>query len=67
MTDDRRNLALAIKSCLDALEQEAAGAGLHDLAHFVGLASLAAEDAAGAHDPQADLLHVLATTTAGHC
>ena len=37
MTDRRRDLALAIKSCLDSLADDAANNDLADLAHFVGL------------------------------
>jgi hypothetical protein len=67
MTDRRRDLALAIKSCLDSLAEDAAGNDLSELAHFIGLASLAAEEAAQAADPQANLLKALMSGEAGHC
>ncbi|GEO38242.1 hypothetical protein GGE65_001983 [Skermanella aerolata] len=67
MTDRRRDLALAIKSCLDSLADDAANNDLADLAHFVGLASLAAEEAAQAADPRSNLLAALMTGEAGHC
>jgi hypothetical protein len=67
MSEDRRNLALAIRSCLDELERQAAAGGLADLAHFIGLAGLAADDAAMAADPHASLLKALSSGTAGHC
>ena len=47
MTDRRRDLALAIKSCLDSLADDAANNDLADLAHFVGLASLMSDTLAG--------------------
>ena len=67
MTDRRRDLALAIKSCLDSLAEDAANNDLADLARFVGLAALAAEEAAQAADPQSSLLDALMSGQAGHC
>jgi len=67
MSEDRRNLALAIRSCLDELERQAAAGGLGDLAHFIGLAGLAAEDAAVSADPRGSVLKALTSGTAGHC
>ena len=67
MTDRRRDLALAIKSCLDSLAEDAANNDLVDLARFVGLAALAAEEAAQAADPQSSLLNALMSGQAGHC
>ncbi len=67
MMDERRDVALAIKSCLDSLMSDAARCDLGDLAHFISLAALAAEDAVAAHDPQAARLKVLMATDAGHC
>jgi hypothetical protein len=67
MIDQRRDLALAIKSCLDSLAEDAASSDLGELAHFIGLASLAAEEAAQAADPQANLLKALMSGEAGHC
>ncbi|QQP89637.1 hypothetical protein IGS68_27355 [Skermanella sp. TT6] len=67
MTHRRRDLALAIKSCLDSLAQDARNNELAELAHFVSLAALAAEEAAQSADPQANLLKALMSGEAGHC
>ncbi|WP_207485019.1 hypothetical protein [Arenibaculum pallidiluteum] len=67
MSVQRRDLALAIKSCLDSLAEDAARADLAELAHFVGLAALAAEEAARAADPRGDMLKGLMSGSAGHC
>lgn len=67
MTHRRRDLALAIKSCLDSLAQDARTNDLAELAHFVSLAALAAEEAAQSADPQANLLKALMSGEAGHC
>ncbi|UEM03791.1 hypothetical protein JL101_028250 [Skermanella rosea] len=67
MTHRRRDLALAIKSCLDSLAQDAKNNELAELAHFVSLAALAAEEAAQSADPQANLLKALMSGEAGHC
>lgn len=67
MRDDRRGVALAIKSCLDSLQQDAACSDLEDLARFIGLAALAAEEAAMAHDPQSAQLKALMAGGIGHC
>ncbi|UEM21140.1 hypothetical protein JL100_029455 [Skermanella mucosa] len=67
MTHRRRDLALAIKSCLDSLAQDAKDNELTELAHFVSLAALAAEEAAQSADPQANLLKALMSGEAGHC
>jgi hypothetical protein len=67
MTDRRRDLALAIKSCLENLAEDAANNDLVDLARFVGLAALAAEEAAQAADPRSSMLEALMTREAGHC
>jgi len=67
MTDRRRDLALAIKSCLDSLAEDAANNDMVDLARFVGLAALAAEEAAQAADPRANLLKAMMAGEAGHC
>jgi len=65
--DERRDVALAIKSCLDSLMSDATRCDLDDLARFISLAALAAEEAAVAHDPQAVRLKALMVTGAGHC
>jgi len=67
MMDERRDVALAIKSCLDSLMSDATRCDLDDLARFLSLAALAAEEAAVAHDPQALRIKTLMATGAGHC
>jgi len=67
MSEKRRDLALAIKACLDSLAEDAARANFAELAHFVGLAALAAEEAAQAADPRGQMLKALMTGNAGHC
>jgi hypothetical protein len=49
------------------LAEDAANNDLADLARFVGLTALAAEEAAQAADPQASLLDALMSGQAGHC
>ncbi|MBP2311534.1 hypothetical protein [Azospirillum soli] len=67
MMDDRRDVALAIKSCLDSLMDDATKCDLDDLARFISLAAMAAEEAALAHDPKAVQLKALMAGGAGHC
>lgn len=67
MRDDRRGVALAIKSCLDSLQHDAAKSELEDLARFIALAALAAEEAAGAADPKTAHMNALMAGTLGHC
>lgn len=67
MIDERRDVALAIKSCLDSLLSDATRCDLADLARFLGLASLAAEEAAEANDRQTVQLKTLMSGEAGHC
>jgi hypothetical protein len=67
MMDDRRDVALAIKSCLDSLMDDATKCDLDDLARFISLASMAAEEAALAFDPKAMQLKALMAGGAGHC
>lgn len=67
MREDRRDVALAIKSCLDSLQGDAERSELGDLARFIGLAALAAEEAAMAHDPRAGQLRALMAGGLGHC
>lgn len=67
MRDDPRGVALAIKSCLDSLQHDAVRSDLEDLARFLGLAALAAEEAALAHDPSAGRLRNMMTGGYGHC
>jgi hypothetical protein len=67
MTDDRRNVAIAIRSCLVELERRANRTGLGDLAHFIGLAVLAAEDAVAANAMNDTIVRVVNGTPAGHC
>ncbi len=65
--DERRDVALAIKSCLDSLINDATRCDLDDLARFIGLAALAAEEAALAHDAKALQLKAMMARGAGHC
>jgi len=67
MREDRRDVALAIKSCLDSLQNDAERSELGDLARFISLAALAAEEAALAHDSKAGQLHALVVGSIGHC
>lgn len=67
MFEDRRGVALAIKSCLDSLKDDAARSDLDDLARFIGLAAMAAEEAAMAADPRAQQLKALMAGGVGHC
>jgi hypothetical protein len=64
---DRRDLALAIRACLNSLADDAAGSDLMDLARFIRLAATAAEEAAEACDPRSALLKTLMSGEAGHC
>jgi hypothetical protein len=67
MFEDRRGVALAIKSCLDSLKDDAERSDLDDLARFIGLAAMAAEEAAMAADPKAMQLKALMAGGVGHC
>jgi hypothetical protein len=67
MRDDRREVALAIKSCLDSLQVDANRCDLGDLAQFLSLAALAAEEAAMAADPKAMHFRALMAGGVGHC
>ncbi|HYG85339.1 MAG TPA: hypothetical protein VD978_03695 [Azospirillum sp.] len=67
MFEDRRGVALAIKSCLDSLKDDAERSALDDLARFIGLAAMAAEEAAVAHDPKTLQLQALMAGGVGHC
>lgn len=67
MSESRRDLAIAIKSCLESLADDAARGEMGELAHFISLAALAAEEAAAAADPRGDLLKALLAGEAGHC
>ncbi|WP_207455699.1 hypothetical protein [Azospirillum sp. SYSU D00513] len=67
MRGDRRDVALAIKSCLDSLQDDANRVDLDDLARFISLAALAAEEAAVAADPKAIHMKALMAGGVGHC
>ncbi len=67
MREERRDVALAIKSCLDSLQSDAERCEMEDLARFIGLAALAAEEAAMAHDPNGAQLKALMAGGVGHC
>ena len=68
MTERQRETALAIKRCLDSLAVDAQRDRLPELAHFLALASMAAEEAANAHDAADHPAQLLATLApAGRC
>ena len=67
MKEDRRGVALAIKSCLDSLKDDACKSELDDLARFISLAAMAAEEAALAHDSKALGFDRYYAGGAGHC
>ncbi|MDZ5646707.1 hypothetical protein [Nitrospirillum sp. BR 11828] len=68
MTDTRRTTAIAIKHCLDNLALDARRNNMGELVHLLGLASLAAEDAAKAADSRVVGLHpLLDRTPQGRC
>lgn len=67
MRNDPRGVALAIKSCLDSLQHDAARSDLEDLARFLGLAALAAEEAALAHDHSGGRMRSMMAGGYGHC
>lgn len=67
MMEDRRGVALAIKSCLDSLQDDAAKSQLDDLARFIGLAAMAAEEAALAQDRKDIQFGSLMASGFGHC
>ncbi|MEA1677507.1 hypothetical protein UCD39_19515 [Nitrospirillum sp. BR 11752] len=68
MTDTRRTTAIAIKHCLDNLALDARRNNMGELVHLLGLASLAAEDAAKAADSRVvGLQSLLDRTPQGRC
>lgn len=67
MADDRRNVAIAIRSSLADLERRANRSGLGDLANFIGLAVLAADDAVAATPMNEPIIRAINGTPAGHC
>ncbi|HYE51664.1 MAG TPA: hypothetical protein VEB20_18855 [Azospirillaceae bacterium] len=68
MSEGRRNIAIAIKRCLDNLAVDARRGDMHDLEHFLELASMAAEDAARAADPRAMMIEaMMQQDPCGHC
>ncbi|ASG19480.1 MULTISPECIES: hypothetical protein [Nitrospirillum] len=68
MTDTRRTTAIAIKHCLDNLALDARRNNMGELVHLLGLASLAAEDAAKAADSRTvGLQSLLDRTPQGRC
>ncbi|AWK86087.1 hypothetical protein [Azospirillum thermophilum] len=67
MTEDRRDVALAIKSCLDSLQDDAVRCRLDDLARFLSLAAMAAEEAACQLDTRSVHMKALMAGSAGHC
>lgn len=67
MDDTRRGMALSIKSRLESLKNDAADLGLGDLACFIGLAALAAEDAILCGDAKTSDMRAYTASTIGHC
>lgn len=68
MSDRRRDVAIAIKRCLDSLATDAEQSSLLELAHFIGIASLAAEDAARtASGVEAMMEEMMSRGPVGHC
>jgi len=67
MDDNRRGVALTIKSCLESLLIDAERCDLEDLACFIGLAALAAEDAAGPREARHASPGSFASPEFGHC
>lgn len=66
--DDKRTVALGLKSCLESLKDDATRADLADLARFIGLAVLAAEEAAaGSKDAKENRVLAFASSSVGHC
>ncbi len=65
--ETKQEIAHAIKSCLDDIMSDATRCDLDDLARFISLAALAAEEAAAAHDPKAARLRQLMSGDAGKC
>jgi len=70
MDQQRRELAMAIKLCLDSLARDATAYNMSELAHFVSLAALAAEEVAGkqpAQQQEAEWFSRHAANGIGHC
>jgi len=68
MSERKRDVALAIKRCLDSLVFDAKQGEMPELAHFLGIASLAAEDAARMADAHARLAaDLMGREPMGHC
>lgn len=68
MSERRRDVAIAIKHCLDNLVTDARESSLQELAHFIGIAALAAEDAARtASGAEAMLEEMMSRGPVGHC
>ena len=64
---DRRAVALSIKTCLDRLQMDAEHAEMDDLARFIGLASLAAEEAILDEEGASQLASAFMMGNPGHC
>ncbi len=68
MSERQRETALAIKRCLDSLAVDARRDRLPELAHFIALAAMAADEAANGGDTVAARSELLAgLTPAGNC
>jgi len=68
MSTPRREVALAIKRCLDSLVVDAERMKLSELVHLLGIAALAAEDAAQSIEfTDAQAAELMRRAPAGHC
>lgn len=67
MEDERQNVALTIKTCLESLQEDAVRGKLMDLARFIELAAMAAEEAAESWDGKSDRLKAYLSSSVGHC
>lgn len=61
MSEPKREVALAIKYCLDNLATDAKRNALPELAHMLAVAALAAEEAARTADPVQSMVESLMT------
>lgn len=64
---ERRDLAMAIKACLDSLRTDARAHAFDDLDRFLELASLAAAEAAASVDHEAMTRRVHFSRAVGNC
>ena len=68
MDQQRRELAMAIKLCLESLARDATAHNMSELAHFVNLAAIAAEEMSGQPMPKEEEWFTRHSATGiGHC